>query len=364
MIDFDDYFQFGLSSNLGGRHLDKWVTVCSPQINDNARFLRFRLNTLEQLQSMIDESNDTFVLVDNHPIFCCYYDINETCPVPRIYHFTPGGSLAEFASVASRLERRGFRSKNMLGERAFLERVGANSAAERIRCYKEAYQKSRHLAGAKALAEGRRRNTFVTQTAIWRTDGCLLCGTMDVMLITTTWGAQIGESVQFLLCQPHAKKAFEADSVLNYLAAWCGSTGRLSLQPLDLSTDKAYLSEVIELIDQDLDCRIKKIKEIEREITGIRRTSGFTVIIRVHSAVKRGYSYMVNLPGGTQVARIDDAPDHHDISFFPDHRHTGLPAENRSAEPSFSTGHARIDLPGIKAEIERIEEKYKDHWVR
>ncbi|MCA8412841.1 MAG: hypothetical protein QJR04_25985 [Burkholderia multivorans] len=364
MIDFDDYFQFGLSYKLGGRHLDKWVTVYSPQINDNARFLRLRLETVEQLQSMIDESDDTFVLVDNPPVFCCCYDINETCPVPRIYHFTPGGSLAEFASVASRLERHGFRSKNMLGEHKFLERVGAQSAAERIRSYKEAYQKSRHLATARALAEGRRQNTFVTQTALWRTDGCLLCGNEDVMLITTTWGTQTGESTQLLLCQPHAKEAFQAGSVLNYLAAWCGSPNRLALQPLDLSTDKAYLSETIELVDQELDCKVEKVKEIEREVTGIRRISGFTVILRIHSTVKRGYSYMVNLPDGSQVARIDDAPDHHDVNFFPDHRHTGLPVENRSAVPSFSTGHARIDLPGIKAEIERIEEKYKNHWVR
>lgn len=312
---------------------------------------------------MIHESDDTFVLIEDQPILCCYYDINDACPVPRVYHFTPSGTIFNFASIAAKLEKIGFKSKNILSEHNFLSKVKAQSAAERIKSYKEARQKSPHFATAKELAEGRRKNTFVTQTSLWRTDGCLLCGASDVTLITTTWGAQTGKSAQFILCKQCATEAFQADSVLNYLAARSGSPSRLPLQPLNLSTDMAYFSEAIQLVDQDLDCDIKKIKEIEREITGTRRRSGFIVIIRIHSTKKRGYSYMVNLPNGTQVARIDDAPDHPDVNYFPDHRHTGLPKENRSAEPSFSTGHARIDLPGIKLEIERIEEQYRECWV-
>jgi len=64
---------------------------------------------------------------------------------------------------------------------------------------------------------------------------------------------------------------------------------------------------------------------------------------------------MLNTSEDSQVSRIYEAPDHPDVDFGPDHRHTGLPKNNKKAVPSFTTGHIRLDLPAILAEISRIE---------
>ena len=68
------------------------------------------------------------------------------------------------------------------------------------------------------------------------------------------------------------------------------------------------------------------------------------------------YGYMVNKPNGEAFQRIDSAPDHKKIKFFPDHLHRTIQKGKKpDVESSYTFGFPLLDLPAIKKMVIKLE---------
>ena len=71
------------------------------------------------------------------------------------------------------------------------------------------------------------------------------------------------------------------------------------------------------------------------------------------------YGYMIDKPNGKPYRRIDSAPDHPDIPFFPDHIHLKPKKDNSNVISSFTYGFPLLDLPLIKKLVEEGEREFE-----
>ncbi len=354
-FDFEQFVKQVFQTGLAGKSVDQLIKVLSPNLDETATDLRIELNDPADFKKMIKDADDTFIVIDQGPPLCALYLPDEYCPVSRIYFIRPK-SLNEAFEFLEYLNGSGFQATQQLDdEDALMNKIMARGAAERIANYKKRNYSPIHEKAEK-LGQGRNENTVVEQTEYFQTDGCFICGSKPVRLMSSTIALDTAHTIQLLLCELHSSEALADDSILNYIARRVGLQPPIAVTPLDLKNDKNYLLEAENIVRNDMECDIEKISREDRTITATRKRSGLRVIIRLQSEVKPGYAYMLNIPEGPQVSRIDEAPDHPDVDFYPDHRHTGLPKNNREAVPSFTTGHIRLDLPAILAEISRIEE--------
>ena len=67
---------------------------------------------------------------------------------------------------------------------------------------------------------------------------------------------------------------------------------------------------------------------------------------------------MINRPNGKPYRRIDSAPDHSNIPFFPDHVHLQPGKDNSDVVSSYTYGIPLLDLPIIKKLVEQGEEEF------
>lgn len=352
-FDLNDFLRFSFQNGLHGKSIDQLVKALSPNLSATATKVNVRLDSQVEFGKMIKDADDTFIALEAEIPLCALYLPDQNCPVSRIYYILPKdhNELLEFLEY---LNGSGFQANQLLDQASFNKKIQAEDAAIRIDNYMKEHTDPMQRK-AMELAQGRSQNTIVGQTEYFQTDGCFICREKVVQLISATIATDTAQSMQFLLCDKHSKEALSSDSVLNYIARNVGLKPPIDVAPLDLKTNKEYFQEAEALIKDNLGCDIEKVSHSDRTITAVRRESGLRVIIRLHSEQKPGYAYMLNLPEGPQVSRIDEAPDHPDVDFFPDHRHTTLPKNNKYAVPSFTTGHIRLDLPAIIEEIVRIE---------
>lgn len=352
-LTFEEMVLNIFKTGLTGRGIDMQFKSLSPNLVVSATAMNIELGDPVELKKMINDANDTFIILDQDPPLCALYLPDEYCPVSRLYFVRPK-SHEEFYKYLEYLNGSGFRAWQHIDKDALIDKIMAKGATERIENYKKRNYNPIHEKAQK-LGQGRNENTIVEQTEYFQTDGCLICGNKPVRLMSSTIASYTAQSILLLLCEEHSNEALADDSILNYIARSVGIQPPIAVTPIDLKNDENYLLEAEEIIKNDMECCIEKISMEDRTITATRKKSGLRVIIRLQSNIKSGYSYMLNVPDGSQVSRIDEAPDHPDLDFYPDHRHTGLPNNNRKAVPSFTTGHIRLDLPAILAEVLRIE---------
>jgi len=236
---------------------------------------------------------------------------------------------------------------------ASLEAMADSAGFEgRVRAYAQA-NGSPQVELLEALLKGRAGATAASEAHILDTGGrCLVCGEAAAPgFVTTTVGTAAGaSSLSFALCAAHEGEAASM-FLFDFLAGKFGV--ELPLQIAEMASEDVYLQ--IEASLRALACRDLKRDDTKIQVTGLRE-SGLRVILRCEGHTgKRSYAYMVTTPDKVNLRRVDNARDHPEQQFRWDHVHLGLPAENRTVGPSFTFGLASLDLPTLRAEIERAE---------
>ena len=357
MKEIDELAKFTLQRGYNGTTLDSLTYVYSPQLNDSAKFVQINLGSIDDLITMAAPHSVVYVSRDDSDYFvgCALYPFSESCPVARAYIFKFRPEYLK--SVCARFEASRLNIHEVPTQEYFDNLISAEDAGARIVAWKKSHTTTRDRA-VEAMAVGRHNNTFVKQTEYLRSDTCLFCSKAVSRLMNTNVGVDDRASaLMFGLCEEHASEAMSEGFILEYLAKKMGTKTPWDMKEIDPKTDSYYLKECKRLLLEVLGCSLEKEDSKNRELTGLRQ-SGFRVIVRIQSVHKRGYAYLILDPNGKNVERIDDKPDHLDLPFQFDHRHTGLPKNNKSATPSFTFGHVMADVKAILDIIERAESAY------
>lgn len=359
MIPATELVETYLRHGCDGNAVDTAVCALSPNLTDTATKIQVPLTSLADLVTMAKPLQKAYFGAQGGNSFVVFalYPHSDPCPVSRVYYVEAAADT--FMIVKSSLSAHQIQLVP-LADKAELERLAdCQGAPQRIRAWKDKHDTPQHKA-VERLAKGRHKNTFVGETIYLRSSRCLLCKELGVRLMMSTIGSEMnGKTLMFPMCEEHCNEAQkDSKSVLDYLASKFGARLHLSwsdFRVIDPETDDEYFDDAIRLMTDVFGCSlVKEPNHKTREITGLR-PSGFKVIVRIQSQVKHGYAYMVLRPDGVHVQRIDDAKDHPDLDIRWDHRHIGLPKENKSTEPSFTFGYAIADAKAILALIEEAE---------
>jgi len=154
------------------------------------------------------------------------------------------------------------------------------------------------------------------------------------------------------LCEKHKNEA-ESTFLLEFLAKHFQASIPFSIREMN----SADVYRLLEKSLTTLGCKELKRDKEKIQVTGVR-PSGVVVILRCEAHTeKRTYAYMINTPGNKNLQRIDNAADHPEQVIRWDHQHLGLPKDNKTVSPSFTTGLATLDLPIIQEKILLVEQK-------
>ncbi|EGQ9240477.1 hypothetical protein D8T49_21900 [Vibrio vulnificus] len=214
----------------------------------------------------------------------------------------------------------------------------------------------KELAPTTLVAEGRLENTTVVKTVILyrQTAGCVICGEKATNFVGSTTGYE--QAILFIanVCEKHQELAKNHPSILHFVF----SLFELGLDLGVLVKSKSIPPAVIDLIkieiERQLEVNLVKSREKDNETTlTFVRKSGFKIILRLNELMD--YGYMINTPNGKPYRRIDSAPDHPDIDFFPDHIHLKPGKDNSDVISSYTYGIPLLDLPIIKKLVEQGE---------
>lgn len=210
------------------------------------------------------------------------------------------------------------------------------------------------------IAKGRIENTAVDKTIILyrQPNGCVICGKKATGYVSSTL---MREKAVFLVantCSEDQELAKEHPSFLHFIS-------ELFEMGIDLQSNemKAKMSnEIIDLLSQEIKealnvSMLSKIYNAVRDETTLTfvRETGFKIILRLRTLMD--YGYMINKPNGKQFQRIDSAPDHKNIDFFPDHLHRTFTkiGKKHDVESSYTYGFPLLDLPAITKMLVRAE---------
>jgi hypothetical protein len=208
------------------------------------------------------------------------------------------------------------------------------------------------------LSSGRIDNTKIEQTIILHRQplGCVVCGNKATGYISTTLMSKKAIFIIANTCDEHQDLAKQNPCFLHFLS-------NLFQMGLDLSSIKMndkLDSSMVELIKNEINrelncnCKSKYIEYKDEHVLTFKRTSGVIIILRLHTLMD--YGYMVNKPNGEHFQRIDSAPDHKDIKFFPDHLHRTIEKNKKpDVESSYTVGFPLLDLPAITKMINKLE---------
>ena len=242
-------------------------------------------------------------------------------------------------------------------------RYGAHATVASVEKWIVALKKA--LQPTTRVAEGRIENTTVEKTVILyrQAAGCVICGQSATNFVGSTVG--YGQSMLYIAntCAAHQEVAKTHPSVLHFV---------FSLFQIGLDLGKVIKFEripdpVIEAIISEVISGLgvvheKSIKNGEETTLTFFRDSGFRVILRLNTLMD--YGYMIDKPDGTPYRRIDSAPDHPDIFFFPDHIHFKPKKDNSDVASSFTYGFPLLDLPVVKKLVEEGEAELEKEPAR
>lgn len=277
-------------------------------------------------------------------------------PLARVYFSQL--SKSEAISFLYKKEVSKFQVINITSQEHLDQMIDAHGARKRIQDYQASYDPISHGLLSQYL-EGRIADTFVSNVDVLDSEGhCLVCGKLarNLMITTISYPDKTAGSICFSLCQEHSKKAMQG-FLVDFLAKSFGVEVPGEIVPIEETDATARLSR---LALEELECDLIKEDLPRQTFYGRRRRSGVEVILRCYTEKSDSYAYMVLTPSGPSVKqknirRIDNAKDHPDQQFLWDHRHKGLPKNNKDVEPSFTFGMPFADLNAIRREIEEAE---------
>lgn len=208
------------------------------------------------------------------------------------------------------------------------------------------------------LATGRIDNTKIKQTIILHRQpfGCVVCGGNATSYISTILMYKDAIFIIANTCDKHQELAKENPCFLHFLS----NLFQMGINLSDIVMKENIEHEIIELIEQEinqeLNCSSKSIyiQSKNEYVLTFERISGIKIIFRLHTLMD--YGYMVNKPNGEAFQRIDSAPDHKKIKFFPDHLHRTIQKGKKpDVESSYTFGFPLLDLPAIKKMVIKLE---------
>lgn len=208
------------------------------------------------------------------------------------------------------------------------------------------------------ISNGRIDNTKIKQTIILHRQplGCVVCGGNATSYISTILMYKDAIFIIANTCDKHHELAKENPCFLHFLS----NLFQMGINLSDIVMKEKIEHEVIELIEQEikeeLNCSSKSIyiQSKNEYVLTFERISGIKIIFRLHTLMD--YGYMVNKPNGEAFQRIDSAPDHKNIKFFPDHLHRTIQKGKKpDVESSYTFGFPLLDLPAIKKMVIKLE---------
>lgn len=209
------------------------------------------------------------------------------------------------------------------------------------------------------IATGRIDNTKIEKVILLnrQPSGCVVCGEMATGYISTIL---MHDNAIFIIantCDEHQELAKKNPSFLHFLSILFQMGIDLPSINMQNKIDKKIINLICEEIEREIECKLVKSpynEEKDEYVLTFERTSGVKVILRLHTLMD--YGYMVNKPNGKPFQRIDSAPDHKDIKFFPDHLHGTIKKNKKpDVESSYTFGFPILDLPAIKKMVKKLE---------
>ncbi|QQK00226.1 hypothetical protein JG536_18180 [Burkholderia ambifaria] len=209
------------------------------------------------------------------------------------------------------------------------------------------------------IAEGRVENTTVEQVIVLarKGAGCVLCGTPATGYVGSTVGYPASILYIANTCHEHQEVAKRSPTMLHFIMELFAiglDLGRLlktpAIPPEAMTLLETTLSNELEAV------LVNKTAKGDQTTPTFRRHSGFKIILRLKTLMN--YGYMIDTPDGIPYRRIDAAPDHPDIPFFPDHIHLAPKKDNADVVSSFTYGFPLLDLPVIKRLLQEGEKAF------
>lgn len=212
------------------------------------------------------------------------------------------------------------------------------------------------------IANGRIDNTKIEQTLILhrQPSGCVVCGKKATGYISTILMNEKAILIIASTCDEHQKLAKKNPCFLHFLSNLFQMGIDLSSINMNNKIEKKIVDLISSEIENELKCKpakresIKYIEKKDEYVLTFERMSGVKIILRLHTLMD--YAYMVNKPNGDEFQRIDSAPDHKEINFFPDHLHKTIQKNKKpDVESSYTFGFPILDLPAIQKIVFKLE---------
>lgn len=219
----------------------------------------------------------------------------------------------------------------------------------------------KRFTGLVNLSNGRIDNTKIEHTIILdrQPDGCVVCGQKASSYISTIIMQEKAIFIIAHTCDEHQELVKQNPSVLHFISNLLQMGIDLSSFNMQNKIEEKIIFLIIDAIKRELECDLFKdplYNESKDEYTfTFKRKSGVIIILRLNTLMD--YGYMVNKPNGDEFQRIDSAPDHKNIQFFPDHLHRTFTKEGKKhdVESSYTFGFPLLDLPAIEKMINKLE---------
>ncbi len=311
-------------------------------IAPNAPFQAIELRTTPDLEVMLRDADCSFIYCQASEFYVtAYYQHDDRYPVGRAY-FLREANLLELAKLQMWLAKLGF-NLTIVNDEQMRGLINHSELNIRIADFRKRQSEETKL--FRGLFEGRKSTGAAGKAIFINTPGCLVCGSKECYLMSSTTKAMLGVMVGFNLCQKHRDLALEESSLIEFLASKFKHQSPIRTEPLDLH---AHLEITLQYLPHMIGCSVKKLRE--NTIT-LLRPSGVKIILRLDAL--DDYGYMIFNKRGEEAVRVDSA-NHHNVNYGPDHIHEDL-LSSKAASSSFTTGAPLVDVGLLEREIRKVE---------
>ena len=340
-----------------GRQIDSFFVAQSTNFLSIPRrfFTAFELITSNPyLWLMIARDAQVVHNIEDECLLVADYTAVEHLPLSRLYCYRYGESPApskEALLAQQPIDARTSTAAELLRQLCKPERVAS--------IMQWTQQLTEALAPSSMLADGRLKNTAVKKTfVLYRaTGGCVICGTGATGNVSSTTYEPACALYIAHTCKEHQELASKFPSVLHFVHSL------LQLQ-LDLGTvfksnsvPESLIEPLCEIIAHEIECTpLPPARKGDQFTLTFTRKSGFRLLLRLRTLLN--YAYLIFSPDGTQLKRIDSAPDHPHLPCFPDHLHLAPIEDNANVVSSFTYGFPLLDLPLIARLLSEAETGY------
>lgn len=206
------------------------------------------------------------------------------------------------------------------------------------------------------IAEGRIRNTQVTKTHVLyrRAGGCVICGAASTGNVASTLYEPACAMYVAHTCKSHQEFVRRSPSVLHFIFSLFQLQLDLGTVLRSSSLPDSIIAPMCEILARELEAvALPTVRKKDHVTITLTRSSGYRVIFRLKTLLD--YAYVVLDSHGIPRKRVDAAPHHFDLQYFPDHVHLTPTTDNANVVSSFTYGFPLLDLPTIRRLLAELE---------